>query len=112
MVSDRTRILCLAALVSVIGGCGGGGSSNDAAAEQAAADGAAGGVEAGDPSSSAEVTAAAETSGGIATGVPAVSSAQMGDFVGNPLASAIPTELNDGTVRGVSSDFITNPLMN
>ena len=112
MISDRTRILCLAAVVSVIGGCGGGGSSGDSAAEQVAADGAPGGIGAGGSSPSSEVDGATETSGGVATGVPAISSAEMDDFVKNPLVSAIPSELNDGTARVASSEFIINPLMN
>ena len=116
MNRDNIKILCLIAITLTASGCGGDSdtdtqlSQNDNAliTDETATTTTEATI---DDIATTELTDSTDTSGGIATPVQPVSSAQMDAFVGNPLLTAIPTELNGGTLTVLPGSFIINPLM-
>lgn len=112
MTSDMIKLLCVMAITLCVSSCG---SRNDPSSSE---DDAVTTVNTDDiltitsTTGSAEVIDGTETSDGIATAVPAVSSAQMDAFIDNPLLKSIPGELNGGTSTSLATSYIVNPLMN
>ena len=105
MISDKGKMLCLIAFTLTASGCGGGGGNGDGNLEPE--------ILTGDGSdATTEVTNGIDTSDGTASSVIPVSSAELESFVENPLITAIPSELDNGTATGLSSEYITNPLTN
>jgi len=112
MISYNTKMLCLIVFTIGASGCssGGGDSTNDPVIN--------------DPliivdditnpgtTTTTEVTIGTETSDSFATPVVAVSSAQMDEYVINPLLAPIPSELASGNTADKSRRYVTNPLIN
>jgi len=104
MKFNKIKILSLVALTLTISGCG----SNDGADDNQAL------VNDGTDTlngNGIDVPSSIQTSGGTATPVPSISSAQMSEFIGNPLLAAIPAELSGSKSGSSSSVNIGNPLL-
>jgi len=107
MISYNTKMLCLIVFTIGASGCssGGGDSTNDPLiiVDDITNPGT---------TTTTEVTIGTETSDSFATPVVAVSSAQMDEYVINPLLAPIPSELASGNTADKSRRYVTNPLIN